>query len=124
MTPIHDIMRERLLRKAGLGEVVKPKFTLDGLERSEWSPTFERLMRNRLIMGALRYGLLHDPNKRRWDRVGSIRKRLEGYAATGNTEFLVDIANLCLLEFEEGVHPLKHFRGVDRDEGEKGVPHA
>ncbi len=56
MISAHDILRQRLLTQAGLVDRPAPKFTLDELAASEWSPEFERLMRNRLIMGALRYG--------------------------------------------------------------------
>lgn len=86
---------------------------MDKLSDTEWSPKFEKYMRNRLIMGAFRYGHLHDPKKPQFDRIVSARKRLELYEKTGNTEYLVDVANMCLLEFEEGTHPSKHFKSMD-----------
>lgn len=112
LSPTHDILRKRLLAKAGLIDV-KPKLSYKDLAKSEWSPKFEQLMRNRLIMGALRYGLLHAPGKPQYDRIASIVKRLNVYKETGNTEHLVDAANLCLMEFEEGKHPKKHFAAHD-----------
>jgi hypothetical protein len=72
-------------------------------------------MRNRLIMGAIRYGRLNAPDKRQYDRVGSIIERAKIYMETGNCELLVDIANLALLEFEEGRHPNRHFEGGDSE---------
>jgi hypothetical protein len=96
------------------------------LKQSEWSQTFEvqlrdhylhgkvymieessivhffTLMKNRLIMGRFRYGKLNDPSKAKWDRMGRIRKEVELYDVDGNDERLIDIANMCLLEFEEG----------------------
>ena len=87
--------------------------SLSELRKSEWSPKFETLMRNRLIMGAIRYGLLHDKEKKRYDRIQSIQKRLDLYKVDGNLEHLVDSANLCLMEFEEGNHPKKHFKAID-----------
>jgi len=116
---LFDFMRERLLKAKGLLEPPKlnPKFSFKSLEQTEWSPEFEQLMRNRLIMGALRYGLLNDiSNKPSYDRMASIKKRADKYAETGNLEFLVDMANLCLLEFEEGQHPKKHFHAIDDGE--------
>jgi len=83
------------------------------LRHSEWSPLFEKLMRNRLVMGALRYGLLNAKNKTKYDRVPSMYQRLDLYAKTGNLECLVDVANLALLEFEEGEHPKKHLKSAD-----------
>lgn len=74
---------------------------IENLRESEWSPKFEKYMRNRLIIGAIRYGLLNSNGKNKYDRIGSIEQRLDIYKKTKNKELLVDIANLCLLEFEE-----------------------
>lgn len=83
------------------------------LIHTEWSPRFEQLCRSRLLIGAFRYGKLKSAGKPDYDRVNDIRKRLALYEATGNTEFLVDVANAAMLEFEEGKHPLKHFAQTD-----------
>lgn len=109
-------LRERLLIRAGLGAPPpKPRYKLADLERSEWSPRFEQLMRNRLLMGALRYGLLETKRRigHKWNLTGAIESKLARYRETGNTEYLVDIANYCLLEFECGHHPAKHFSALD-----------
>lgn len=113
MIDIHTLLRSRLHARAGLTPPPPARFTLDQLERSQWSHDFERLMRNRMIMGALRYGVLGAPGKPQYDRIPSIIKRLKLYERDGNTEHLVDAANLCLCEFVEGTHPLKHFGSVD-----------
>lgn len=86
---------------------------LESLRRTEWSEEFEAYMRNRLVLGAMRYGLLRGPGKRRYDRTQAIQCRLEAYCRTGNLEALVDIANLAMCEFIESHHPDKHFRSVD-----------
>ena len=88
---------------------------LELLKESEWDLEFERLMRNRLVVGSFRYGLMRR-EKPLFDRVDSIIKRANKYRETGNMEFLVDIANLCLLEFVEGKHPNKHFHSIDDGE--------
>ncbi|MBU2018174.1 MAG: hypothetical protein KJ941_00895 [Bacteroidetes bacterium] len=90
--------------------------SLDDLSRTEWSDEFEQLCRNRLIIGALRYGRLNAKNKPQYNRIESIRKRLLNYEQTGNTENLVDIANICLCEYVEGNHPNKHFAAIDDGE--------
>jgi len=112
-----DFMRDRLHERACLIEWTKPLVTatMDQLAVSEWSPTFERLMRNRLVIGALRYGRLHARAKPRWDRVAGARKRLNQYEASGNLECLVDVANMALLEFEEGFHPKRHWSDINED---------
>ena len=114
-------MRQRLLAKAGLAEKKPSKFKpsdLKKLEQTEWSPKFEKLMRNRLLMGAMRYGtfeekLVSAKSSRPWDLLTPIRSKLELYQQTGNSEYLVDIANYCMLAFEFDPHPNKHFEALD-----------
>ena len=90
---------------------------LEELADTQWSPLFEQLMRNRLIMGALRYGKLHAKSKSRYDIIESIHKRLHNYVYSGNTEYLVDIANLCLIEFVENHSGInQHFYSIDDGE--------
>jgi hypothetical protein len=88
----------------------------DNLADTEWSPEFETLMRNRLVMGAFRYGLLKAPGKPQWNRTKSIARRLAAYDQDGNREHLVDVANMALLEFEEGPH--RHRPIHAQDDGE------
>jgi len=90
--------------------------TFDDLKETEWSKEFEAYMRNRLIMGAIRYGKIGAKNKPKYDRVESMIQRLNNYNSTGNKEFLIDVANLCLLEFVECNHPNQHFNSIDDGE--------
>jgi hypothetical protein len=108
----HDLVREHALAAAG----VFTRVTLNELRRTEWSPEFEQLMRNRLIIGALRYGRIHGPRPR-YDYVGDAQRRLALYAGTGNTELLVDVANEMLLAWLHDDHPNKHFRSNGEDAG-------
>jgi len=114
-----EAMRDRLYQRAGLLDIPKPtkpaKEIYQDLLRSEWSPKFEELMRNRLVIGSMRYGLLHAPNKPAYDRIAGARKRLQQFESTGNLECLVDIANMMLLEFEEGRHPKRHWSDITGD---------
>jgi len=88
--------------------------SLAELRRTEWSPRFESLMRNRLLMGSFRYGRMKDPAKTgRFDNIKDAIRRLQEYQETGNDELLVDAANLCLIEFQAGAHPRKHFMAAD-----------
>lgn len=105
-------------RAAGKPEQAEPDTrgrTLEELARSEWSPEFERAMRARMIMGALRYGLLGAAGKPCYDRIASAHKRLDLYATTGNLEHLADVANMMQLEFVEGKHPNRHWAAQDGD---------
>jgi hypothetical protein len=82
---------------------------VDVLKNTEWSNEFERYMRNRLIVGAYRYGRLGAKGKPKYDCVGAIKARVQKYSETGNLDLLVDVANLALIEFVEGKHPSKHM---------------
>jgi len=110
MKSTHDIMRKRLLLAAGVERI-----TLDDLYESEWSPQFEYLMRNRLVMGSFRYQPFSEKRSTPWmyDTATEAKNRIDRYLEDGNTEHLVDAANMCLLEFEFGNHPDKHFESVD-----------
>ena len=119
---IFELMRNRLLIAAG---VLRPKPnahpSLSELKISEWSPDFEQKMRNRLIMGSFRYQTFATKrNSYNYDTATEAIKRIERYQADGNTEHLVDAANMCLLEYEFGKHPTKHFKSVD--DGEHAMP--
>jgi len=110
---VHDQIRAHLLRSCGFIDEPIRHLQLDALRRSEWSPTFERLMRNRLIMGAFRYGRLHEPHAPH-DNVHSAIARLRRYLKDGNQEHLVDAANLCLVEYVRGeCHSHPTFQTVD-----------
>lgn len=99
----------------GLPEHDEPqvyRFTL-AQARENWSDKFIGLMRNRMLLGIYRYGYFRDPNQPKYDRIESALRRIRAYAETGNTETLVDAANLLMIEFEIGNHPNKHFAAVD-----------
>jgi len=115
MKTITDHLRHHLLQgTAAYTGLTKPKPDLDSLRLTEWSPEFERLMRNRLIMGAIRYGLLSDPKKTaNYPLVYRAQILLADYQNTGNLELLVDAANFLLLEFVQGKHPNRHWTALD-----------
>lgn len=112
MKTVTDHIRHHLLGQAGIYES-EPLPPLETLKKTEWSPEFERLMRNRLIMGRFRYGALRQENKPKYNKADSIRQRLELYEQDGNSEHLVDIANLCLVEFVDESHPSFHWSAQD-----------
>ena len=92
----------------------RPRPSLDSLKQSQWSPEFERLMRNRLILGAMRYETLDEKRRNnKYAIIDSVLFRLEMYKETGNQEYLVDSANLLLIEFECPTHPHPHFHAHD-----------
>lgn len=113
MKKVTEHIRDSLLKTAEILIEMAPA----RLAVTEWSPQFEKLMRNRLIMGALRYGRMCVPRPKNITKrhMEIIYKRLDIYKRTGNTEMLVDVANMCLVEFEIGDHPRKHFKALERE---------
>lgn len=104
-------LRERLEIRAGLSRF--PQSDYATIRATQWSHQFETFRRNRMAMGYLRYGPFNHPDKPVYKNVESIIERAKLYLETGNDEHLVDIANLAMCEFIEGVHPLKHFTPTD-----------
>jgi len=116
----NDFLRNLWRWKCGLSEETptRPKtgMTFYELSDTEWNVEFEQFMRNRLVMGAYRYGRIKERDKPPYDRLTSMVRRLELYKETGNKEYLVDVATLCLVEFTLEGHPTSHFNSVDDGE--------
>ena len=97
-----DTWIERIYTEKGVYTQYSNKiFNLPELVDSEWNHEFEKLCRNRLIMGAFRYGELDRKHRgiKEYDYVKSALDRLKMYKETPNLEILVDVANFMLLEF-------------------------
>lgn len=119
MRRISEHLRAHMYKELGLLDPPSPKAgntTFEELLKSEWSPEFERKMRNRLVVGAIRYGRLGASDKPQYDNIGAIKDRASKYLDSGNLELLVDISNLALIEFVEGRHPNRHFEPGDDGE--------
>jgi len=86
---------------------------LDELRKTQWCPLFEKLMRNRLIMGAFRYGLMSEQDFSTYDLVEECKKRLDLFVKDGNLEHLVDAANMLLLRFFWGNKNKEKFEAID-----------
>jgi hypothetical protein len=87
--------------------------SLEKIRKTQWCDDFERLMRNRLTMGAFRYGLFDKRKTSKMDLIGDAERRIRKYRKEGNMECLVDATNLLLLEFACGGHPKCHFKSTD-----------
>jgi hypothetical protein len=88
-----------LIRKSVLRDVPSRVPDLNELRASQRCRAFERLCSNRMVMGAMRYGLLKDNSGGKFDSIGSIIARAEKFRRDGNVEHLCDIANLAMVEF-------------------------
>jgi hypothetical protein len=97
----HAVLRARLLASAGVGRPVGTVVDHVRLRATQWNSAFERLQRNRLVMGAFRYGDLITQPTFGTDTIQSAIQRAKLYIETGNLEHLVDIANLAMVEFDQ-----------------------
>lgn len=114
MKPIHthDAIRKSL--EKNIRPNSKPKPSLTSLRITEWVPQFEQYMRNRLIMGAIRYETFEEKLKgNKYNCLEYIRRKCNEYEATGNLECLVDLANVAMIEFAAPHHPNPHFTPGD-----------
>lgn len=110
---IDDLWRDL----AGMPVRVEHAYPLELLRTTQWNVDFEKRMRDELVIGALRYGPIRGsiadaPPKPNYDRTSAIASRIGEYVETGDVSLLVGIANLAMLEYTEGTHPLRHNGGA------------
>lgn len=93
----------------------------DTVLATEYSPEFDRLRQNRMIMSYYKYGPVRENyGWRLLDAVAAMQRCLDEYRNTGNTEVLCDLANFAMIEFMCPQHPGAHFD----THGTEGVDHA
>jgi hypothetical protein len=83
---------------------------------TEYSKQFLQGMLDRMAVSYHKYGPVADGYPLRLNALESLQMRLERYAETGNTEFLIDAANFAMIEFMQPRHPDAHFKPTDSSE--------
>ena len=71
----------------------------------KWDKTFYEVikyMKNRLIMGAIRYGEHPINDNPGLDYIKAMKTKIKNYEKNKNKENLVDLGNYALLEYESG----------------------
>lgn len=81
----------------------------------EYSEEFWAKMKNRMEVSYHKYGPVRD-SQFTHQSIADLKKRIQMYEETGNTEWLVDGANFCMIEFMFPSHPKAHFRATDSQE--------
>jgi hypothetical protein len=71
----------------------------DNVPENQFSLDFIQKMANRMVQGFFKYGPIEVSRPGSIDRMKSLRQRLERYESTGNTEWLVDAANMAMIQF-------------------------
>jgi hypothetical protein len=86
---------------------------------TEFSFEFTTGMKARMDVSFYKYGPVAEAYPDRVDAIGSLMQRLRKYAETGNTEYLMDVANFAMIEYMHPRHPEAFFEGTD-DDGSPG----
>ena len=82
---------------------------------SEFSQTFLQGMVDRMGVSFHKYGRVADAYPNAVDAIASLEQRLKEYRETGNTEWLMDVANFAMIEFMHPLHPEAHYSPTDSD---------
>lgn len=86
---------------------------------TEFSETFAKGMKDRMHVSFYKYGPVAAAYPHRVNALESLLVRLRRYEETGNTEWLMDVANFAMIEYMHPRHPNAHFQGTD-DEASPG----
>lgn len=80
---------------------------------SEVSTEFLRGMASRMALSFEKYGAVKDAYPDKVDALASLETRLRKYRETGNTEYLMDVANFAMIEYMRPRHQQAHFKAED-----------
>ena len=83
---------------------------------TEFSMLFVQGMAARMGTSYAKYGHVDDTSVKKFDQLRSLEARLAQYRDTGNTEWLMDVANFAMIEFMFPQHPHAHFRSTSSAE--------
>lgn len=83
---------------------------------TEFSLDFVQGMADRMAVSYFKYGPVADNAKNFTDTIANLKKRLDRYEETGNTEWLMDVGNFAMIEFMFPHHQEAHFRSTDSQE--------
>lgn len=84
--------------------------------KSEYSKEFDRKRQEAIITSYYKYGPSKENFKKGMvDAIGSLKKNLQKFEETGNTEYLVDVANYAMFRF---MYPMKgeSYKPTDSDQ--------
>jgi hypothetical protein len=72
---------------------------MTGVPETEFSLSFVQGMADRMGMSFRKYGAVADAYPHKVDAIASLKLRLDKYAETGNTEYLIDASNFAMIEW-------------------------
>lgn len=86
------------------------------MPKTEFSEDFVSGMKDRVAVSYHKYGPVSEAVAHGANFVEALQTRLDKYRDTGNTEWLMDVANYAMFEFMYPSHKSAHFRATDSDE--------
>lgn len=95
---------------------------MEQIKKSECNKEFIEKMDNAMIVSFYKYGPVKENYGRETAPVSALENlegRLERYKATGNKEYLIDIANFARIEFQFGKG---HYTPTDSSDTLIGIP--
>lgn len=99
--------------------------TLDttGVPKTEFSKNFLQGMISRMGVSFYKYKSVRLAYPDKVDAIASLEVRLARYKETGNTEWLMDVANFAMIEFMHPAHPEAKYDPQDSDTSPGRVGH-
>lgn len=95
---------------------------IDKRLETEYSEEFDKLRKNRMVVSYHKYGAIENNyGEGLIDSIENLELRLKKYKETGNTEFLVDVANFAMIEFMYPKHKNSHFDSESHGTRIKGM---
>lgn len=91
---------------------------------NEYSNEFDKLRKSRVEVSFYKYGAARDNfGSGRVDAIGSLELCLDKFKKTGNTEYLLDVANYAMFRYMFPL-PGEYFKATDSSEsaGTVGTP--
>lgn len=85
----------------------------DNVPLSEVSREFLQGMADRMSTSFFKYGRVAEAYPKRVNALASLATRLDRYETSGNTEWLMDVANFAMIEFMCPAHPSAHYKPTD-----------
>ena len=92
--------------------------------KQEYSEEFDKLRKSRVEVSFYKYGAARDNfGAGRVDAIGSLELCLDKFKKTGNTEYLLDVANYAMFRYMYPL-PREYFKATDSKDsaGTVGTP--
>ncbi len=95
---------------------------IDEILKTEYCTDFDKLRKNRMATSYFKYGKIKENyGQKLVSAVENLEIRVEKYKKTGNTEYLLDIANFAMIEYMYPQHKNAYFSSTDNKDNLAGI---